>query len=99
MTDSHTRQPISVTGLTRGTIAVRDELHFSGGLRARKAGEGWALVPLLREGGIRAVGEIPDEQIGDLGSAMGLTLLGADRISEFDTPLPRCQPTLLRQGV
>jgi hypothetical protein len=88
MTDCNTRQPISITGLSHGTIAVREELHFSGGLRARKAGEGWALVPLLREGSIRAIGEIPDEQIGDLGRAMGLTLLGADSISGFDTPLP-----------
>ena len=88
MTDCHTDHPIYVTGFTRGTIAVREELHFTGGVRASKVGERWALVPLLREGGIRAIEGIPDERVSDLGRAMGLTLLGVDRISGFDTPLP-----------
>ena len=68
--------------------AVREELHFTGGVRARQAGGGWELGPLLREGGIRTVGGIPDEQIGGLGRAIGLTMFGADRISGFNTPLP-----------
>ena len=88
MTENRAPQPIPITGLTLGTIAVREELHFTGGMRARQTGEGWELGPLLREGGIRAAGEITDEQIGGLGSAIGLTVFGADRISGFNTPLP-----------
>ena len=75
--------------------AVREELHFTGGVRARQAGGGWELGPLLREGGIRTVGGIPDEQIGGLGRAIGLTMFGADRISGFNTPLPTRNSELL----
>jgi len=88
MTDNRAPQPIPITGLIRGTIAVREELHLTGGVRARQAGGEWELGPLLREGGIRAAGGISDEQIGGLASAMGLTVFGADRISGFNTPLP-----------
>ncbi len=67
---------------------IREELHFTGGVRAHQGHDGWQIGPLLRQGTIRAVGRIPDQQLRGLGLAMGLTLFGADRISGFDTPLP-----------
>jgi hypothetical protein len=88
MTDSSIPQPIPITGLVRRTTVVREELHFTGGLRAHQGNDGWQIGPLLRDGAIRAVGRIPDQQIGGLGLAVGLTLFGANRISGFDTPLP-----------
>jgi hypothetical protein len=89
MTDSPTPQPIPITGLVQGTTVVREELHFTGGLRAYQGNEGWQIGPLLREGAVRTVGKIPDQEIAGLGHAIGLTLFGANSISDFDTPLPR----------
>ncbi len=88
MTKPATPQSIPIIGLVRGTTVVTEELHFTGGLRARQDAGGWQVGPLLREGAVRAVGRIPDQQIGPLGLAMGLSLFGANRISGFDTPLP-----------
>jgi hypothetical protein len=88
MTDLSEPQPIPITGLVRGTTVVREELHFTGGVRALQGNDGWQVGPLLREGTIHAVGSILDQQIGGLGHAMGLTLFGANRISGFDKPLP-----------
>jgi hypothetical protein len=89
MTDKRAHQPMAISGLiTYGTTAVRTELHFTGGIRAYKSSEGWDIGPLLRESGICAAGKVPDGQIGNLGSAAGLTLFGGDEISGIDTPLP-----------
>lgn len=88
MIDKSAPQPIPITGLVQGTTFVREELHFAGGVRAHRGNDGWQVGPLLREGGIRAVGRIPDQEIGGLGLAMGLTLFGANSVSGFDTPLP-----------
>jgi hypothetical protein len=89
MSESSTHPGIPITGLVQSTTVVREELHFTGGLRAHRGNEGWQVGPLLREGAVRAVGRIPDQEIGGLGHAMGQTLFGANSISDFDTPLPR----------
>src|SRR5262245_36341292 len=88
MTEPPTPQSIPITGLVRGTTVVRDELHFTGGLRAQRGNDGWQVGPLQREIAMIALGRIPDEQVGSLGRATGVTLFGANHISGFDTPLP-----------
>ena len=79
---------IPVTGIKAGTIRIVDELHFTGGLRAGRSGDGWQISPLHRDGRIVAIRGIPERDLARAGAAMGLTLFGADEISGDDPDLP-----------
>jgi hypothetical protein len=63
MNESSVQQPIPIAGLKIGTMAVRDELHFTGGLRAVRLGGGWALGPILRDSVVQFVGIFEEEKI------------------------------------
>jgi hypothetical protein len=88
MTQSSGPSSIPVGDLKIGSIPIIDELHFTGGLRAGRAGGGWQIGPLLRNGGVGFVSDIPEREIRGIGTAMGLTLFGAEEISAIDPNLP-----------
>ncbi len=88
MSEKSATSPIPFTGLTRSPAQVIDELHFTGGVRARLVRDGWEIGPLLREDGVGAVTGVSEGEIRDLGATMGLTLFGADEIVAIDPNLP-----------
>lgn len=79
---------IPITNLKVGTTAVRDELHFTGGLRALRVEGGWAIGPVLRDGHLQFAGTFGEEEIAGVGRSVGALLFGADEISGTDPVLP-----------
>ena len=88
MTETSPPQPIPITGLKIGTTTTRDELHFTGGLRALRLEGGWAIGPILREGLVQFGGPVADESIAGVGQSVGAQLFGAEEISGTDLELP-----------
>jgi hypothetical protein len=80
--------PIPITGLTRSRTHVTEELHFTGGMRAKKVGNNWQIGPVLRDGRVGAINGVSEGEIRGLGVAMGLTLFGGDEIVDVDPGLP-----------
>lgn len=88
MAENPATSPIPVTGLTVGSTRIIDQLHFTGGLRAGKAEDGWRIGPVFRDGIVSFVPAVQDGEIRGLGLAMSLILFGADEISADDPNLP-----------
>jgi hypothetical protein len=88
MNDNSVPPPIPISGLKLGTTAIRDELHFTGGLRALRLEGGWVIGPVLREGVVQFTGFIPEERLASVGHSVGALLFGADQISGTDCHLP-----------
>lgn len=66
---------------------VREELHFTGGFRACRAGKNWMLLPFQRGATLASIGPIPDEQVGPVSVQLGISVFGADQISDANPNL------------
>jgi hypothetical protein len=88
MTETSAPPSIPITDLKVGTIAIREELHFTGGLRALRAQSGWVIGPVLRDGTLQFAGKFGEENIGGAGRSAGALLFGADEIGGADPNLP-----------
>jgi hypothetical protein len=88
MTELPVPSSIPITDLKVGTTVVRDELHFTGGLRALRIQGGWSIGPVLRDGRLQFAGTFGEENIAGVGRTAGALLFGADEISGTDPILP-----------
>jgi hypothetical protein len=63
-------------------------LHITGGLRAQRAGGGWIIGPLFKNGPVALLGPFADEDIGPMCREFGQFVFGADETSAIDSALP-----------
>lgn len=74
--------------LIRQTIRSVDELHFTGGLRGRRAEEGWLVGPVRCTNSFGEIGPIHEVQVDAVAAALGVRLFGADELFLGDPHLP-----------
>jgi len=74
--------------LKRGATTGTDELHFTGGLRGIRNGDGWIIVPVIRGGNIQGLGPVQDADIQKVTRQIGCVTFGADEINFLDPNLP-----------
>lgn len=61
---------------------------MTGGLRATRADYGWLIGPLRTNDGLDRYGPVPDEKIGPVCAALGVSVFGADEITAHEGLLP-----------
>ncbi len=81
--------PIPVSGVQYGSVSVRDEIHFTGGLRALKARDGWRLGPIIERGRLGWLSRpLQSGQLAPVVDHLGLTMIAGEETSNPDSLLP-----------
>lgn len=79
---------IDVTNLRYGSVQTADEMHFTGGIRGHRSGDGWSIFTILNEGKLKHLCPVPDAQIRQVANDLDVTLLGVNEIVLDDPNLP-----------
>lgn len=79
---------IEVESLKYGSVHTTHEMHFTGGIRGHRAGGGWNIGPILRDGKLQYLDPVPDAHIRQVASDLDVALLGINEIVFDDPNLP-----------
>lgn len=70
------------------SVQIVDEVHFSGGLRARRNKFGWMIGPMLVEGSIVEMGPVLEQDMNAVAKELQVRALGANETILGDPYLP-----------
>lgn len=101
--------------ITYSKTKVVDELHLTGGLRARRASGGWIIGPLTEMAGHSlptAIGPFRDEEVGEVAASIDQYVLGAEERVQLEpmlvsriwtpfhgSPIPKPRPVDAWNGI
>lgn len=89
MSDETHPDPTPVTGVRYGSVTVRDEIHFTGGLRALRASDGWRLGPIIEQGRLGWLSRpLQSAQLAPVTDHLGLMMIAGEETSDPDSMLP-----------
>lgn len=66
------------SGFTYSRVREVDTLHFTGGIRGRRAEAGWRIGPIGPNGALGDLAPVPERDIKAAASALGIHVFGAD---------------------
>jgi len=89
LSDETHPDPTPVTGVRYGSVTVRDEIHFTGGLRALRASDGWRLGPIIEQGRLGWLSRpLQSAQLAPVTDHLGLMMIAGEETSDPDSMLP-----------